>query len=146
MTSVEVPRGATLLSALQRVGFVNGTCGGHAGCWGCAVELDDGNARTWADLGLALAVAADPAAARRALDRSIELDPSLPTAWYNRGLLNLRAGRYAEAESDLEEAIRRAPDNPELVDLLQRAHRLHRQQEREQRRESRQSPEDSAHE
>jgi len=42
MSSVEVPRGVTLLNALQRVGFVHGTCGGYAGCGGCAVELEDG--------------------------------------------------------------------------------------------------------
>jgi ferredoxin len=42
MSSVEVPRGVTLLHALQRVGFVYGTCGGYAGCGGCAVELGDG--------------------------------------------------------------------------------------------------------
>jgi ferredoxin len=42
MSSVEVPRGVTLLNALQRVGFVLGTCGGYAGCGGCAVELADG--------------------------------------------------------------------------------------------------------
>jgi ferredoxin len=42
MSSVVVPRGVTLLHALQQVGFVYGACGGHGGCGGCAVELADG--------------------------------------------------------------------------------------------------------
>ena len=91
-----------------------------------AVALDPGSAGAWADLGLSLVMTADTDGAKRALDRSIQLDQTSAAAWYNRGLLYLQAGEFAKAETDLTEAARLAPGNPEVVKLLQKAHSLQR--------------------
>ena len=42
MAKLEVPAGTVLLRALESIDFIVGTCGGYAGCGGCAVELGDG--------------------------------------------------------------------------------------------------------
>ncbi|MFO7654863.1 MAG: tetratricopeptide repeat protein [Candidatus Krumholzibacteriia bacterium] len=95
-----------------------------------AVELGDGEAQTWSDLGLARIHAGDVAAAEDALDRALDLDPQLPVAWYNRGLMHYHARRWSRAASDLAEAARLAPGNQEIVDLLQRAELMARREVR----------------
>lgn len=84
-----------------------------------AVELDPAASAAWADLGMALATLGDQPAALAALTRSIDLAPEHPTAWYNRGLLHMNARRFADAEKDLGRAAQLAPDNADIVRLLQ---------------------------
>ena len=92
-----------------------------------AVRLDPGRAPAWADLGLARIMTGEPELAREALDRALRHDPGLATAWYNRGLLNLHAERLGEAEADLARAAVLAPDNPDIVQLLQQVRQMRRQ-------------------
>lgn len=77
-------------------------------------------------------VAALDAPARRPLaqanlDRAIELIPSEPAGWANRGLLYLRTNDLPKAERDLAQADKLAPNNGEIASL--RGH-LARQQGR----------------
>ena len=51
-------------------------------------------------------------AAKRDLDRAIELDPHSVAAWFNRGTLLLEEGRPEEALKDLNRAVELAPDVP----------------------------------
>lgn len=44
-------------------------------------------------------------AARRYVDRSIEANPGYADAWAERGLLQTRAGKHAEAEASLQKAL-----------------------------------------
>ena len=88
-----------------------------------AVELDGGNAAAWSDLGLALIMTDDGPGAERALSTSIELDPDSATAWYNRGLMNMRAGNLDQAEADLLKATGLAPENQDVIRLLQQVAR-----------------------
>ena len=77
------------------------------------------DAEVRSDLGLALVMTDDEDGALAAFDRALELDPELATAWYNRGLLHLHAEELEQAEKDLAEAARLAPDHPDLGQLLQ---------------------------
>lgn len=49
-------------------------------------------------------------------NRAVEFAPEQPLRWYARGLFHRNKGRFAEARSDLQEAVRRAPamEDPRL--------------------------------
>lgn len=53
----------------------------------------------------------DLVTARREIDRTVALAPGYADAWAERGLIDTRAGRYAEAESALTKALAIDPDN-----------------------------------
>lgn len=89
-----------------------------------AVQLEPDDATYWRDLGLALIMDKETEAAEQALTRSLALDDSFPTTWYNRGLMYLHRKDYTRARADLEEAARRAPDNPEVGQLIQKVRML----------------------
>lgn len=93
-----------------------------------AVILRPEDAEVRSDLGLALVMTGDEDGALEAFGRALELDPELATAWYNRGLVHLHAERLEEAEADLAEAARLAPDHPELGQLLQQVRQELRRQ------------------
>jgi Flp pilus assembly protein TadD len=93
-----------------------------------AVALSPESAQAWSDLGLALIMSDERDEAAVALGRALELDVGLVAAWYNRGLMHLHAGDLAAAEADLAEAARLAPDNREVVALLQQVIRRARSQ------------------
>ncbi|MFV3076203.1 tetratricopeptide repeat protein [Niveispirillum fermenti] len=59
------------------------------------LDRDPGNAEAWNNLGRVHEAAADKAAARGAYDQALVLAPDLPSALYNRGLMDLAAGRLA---------------------------------------------------
>jgi tetratricopeptide (TPR) repeat protein len=52
------------------------------------------------------------------LNRAIELIPAEPAGWVNRGLYHLRNNNLKEAEQDLRQAKRLAPDSAEIDTLL----------------------------
>jgi tetratricopeptide (TPR) repeat protein len=88
-------------------------------------------ARAWSALGFSLLMTAQESAGETALDRAIALDADLPEAWYNRGLAHYFAHRWAEAARDLERALDLAPDNPEILPLLQQSKGRVRRAERD---------------
>ena len=49
------------------------------------------------------------------LDRAIELIPKEPAGWANRAVLRLRTAKLQDAESDLNEAERLAPGDPDIA-------------------------------
>ncbi len=95
-----------------------------------AADLDPLVASTWQDLGLALIMSDQPKAAEDALTRSLELKPDSATSWYNRGLLHLHRHDYGKAVVDLEKAAALAPENGEVIKLLQQAQVMQRQKRR----------------
>ncbi len=95
-----------------------------------AVELNPLGASVWRDLGLALIMSEQPKDAEVALTRALRLDPVSATSWYNRGLLYLHQNDFKRAVPDLEKAATLAPDNEEVIQLLQKAQQLERQNRR----------------
>ena len=93
-----------------------------------AVRLRPESASAWADLGLALILAADLEGARPALDRALDLDPKLAVGWYNRGLLYYHARQWDAAVADLARAAELAPDDQEIVRVLEQARYWQRRQ------------------
>jgi len=79
-----------------------------------AAEAYPEDGGVWADLGVARAMLAGGGPAREAFDRALELDPSLGSAWHNRGLLNYREGRYEEAAADLGRAAALFPEDEKI--------------------------------
>ncbi len=94
------------------------------------VEERPDQARAWSALGFSLLMTAQEVAGEAALDRALSLDADLPEAWYNRGLAHYFAHRWAEAARDLEHALGLAPDNPEILPLLQQSKGRARRAER----------------
>jgi tetratricopeptide (TPR) repeat protein len=92
-----------------------------------SVAIDSTRAEPWSSLGMSMIMTGDMEAGGRALDRALDLDPELAVAWYNRGLLHFHAQRWEESARDLERAAQLAPDNQEIITLLQRAQLLARQ-------------------
>ncbi len=93
-----------------------------------AVRMNPKSAAAWRDLGLALILEGQSREAEQALDRSLALDPKSATSWYNRGLMFLHARDYGRAVADLKEAARLAPENREVIKLLQQAQVLERRE------------------
>lgn len=86
-----------------------------------AVAMNVTDARSWGDYGLALLMSRQDTAGEEALGRALELDPGLAAAWFNRGLARYHAQRWDEAVADLEQARSLAPDNDEILNVLQQA-------------------------
>ena len=59
-----------------------------------------------------------PQIAEQNLNRAVELVPQEPAGWANRGLLFIRTARLPDADRDLAEANRLAPDDPQIGRLL----------------------------
>jgi tetratricopeptide (TPR) repeat protein len=76
-------------------------------------------------LGTQLAATGQLDAAIEALQRACSLQPGLAMAWYDLGVLLVRAVRFEESEAALRKASELAPDNPrarlQLADLLKMA-------------------------
>ncbi len=70
------------------------------------------------DVGIAALDADVPQIAQESLTKAIDLVPSEPAAWADRGLLLIRDGRLDEALADLHKAERLAPDNAAIQQLL----------------------------
>ena len=85
------------------------------------MAIDENDARSWGDLGLALLMSRQEEAGEEALGRALVLDPELAAAWYNRGLARYFAGRWNEAVADLERAHELAPGNEAVAQLLRQA-------------------------
>jgi len=65
-----------------------------------AIELDPVSPAAWAQLGRLLNATADHAAARKALDRALQLAPESEPAHYHRAVLSLIEGKAEEALED----------------------------------------------
>lgn len=74
-----------------------------------AAQYDD-LAQSLAGLGNTLVDRREPALARRAFDRAIELNPRFGPAWLMRGVAELDAGEPAAALRDAEQTLRLAPE------------------------------------
>ncbi|MFH1841585.1 MAG: tetratricopeptide repeat protein [bacterium] len=86
-----------------------------------AVAADSSLGIAWRNLGVALLNTGDLAGGRVAFDYAIAQDPGSASTWFNRGLLSCNEQRWGEAYRDLEVAFRLAPDNPDILRLLQKA-------------------------
>ena len=49
---------------------------------------------------------------------ALSLDPNMAVAWYNRGTVHYRMGRFEEAEEDLQRAAGLQPDNGDFLEGL----------------------------
>jgi len=83
-----------------------------------AIETDPGLAVAWRTYGVTLARVNRHDEADAAMDKAIDLNPYAISGWYNRGLHHINLKRFAEARQDLLIAIRIAPDNPQIHQLL----------------------------
>jgi predicted O-linked N-acetylglucosamine transferase (SPINDLY family) len=79
-----------------------------------ALELDPGDGRAWAMLGVALRQR-DPAEAEAALRRAAVIGPRDPDAHFHLGNLLREQGRAAAAIESYERALALAPDHPSLL-------------------------------
>ena len=64
----------------------------------------------------------EPVKALAAIERSLMLNPDVPTQWRDRGLICYQLDRYTEARIDLENYVRRLPnaeDSPIIWQLIQ---------------------------
>ncbi len=86
-----------------------------------AVEMNPKSSRVWQDLGLAQIMSGRENEGGRSLTRALELNPEATISWYNRGLLFFHQKKFSRAKADLETAARLAPDNLEVLNLLQKA-------------------------
>lgn len=69
-------------------------------------------------VGVAALDADIPQVAEQNLNRAVELIPQEPAAWANRALLFIRTARLPDADHDLAEAKKSAPEDPEINRLL----------------------------
>ena len=121
--ALDAAGGADALS-LSWYGHLLGRKGRHREAIGVlqrAAALDGTNARTYCDLGYALLMRNELSEGEMYLDRALTLDPGLAAAWYNRGLARFHGKRWREAADDFRRALELAPENLEIVPLLQRA-------------------------
>lgn len=72
----------------------------------------------WRALGLAHLFSDQAEGAFLALDRAVAVDSTAAAGWYNRGLLNLKEQRWAEARSDLARAWELWPQNQQIEQLM----------------------------
>jgi tetratricopeptide (TPR) repeat protein len=79
------------------------------------------------DEALQLLSSGDPDGAFALLDRAILESPRFWQAYQHRGLARLQFGDTSAALSDFDEAIRLAPDEPQLYELRSRAETLLRE-------------------
>jgi tetratricopeptide (TPR) repeat protein len=85
-----------------------------------AVAADSTLGAGWRNLGVAWIQVGDAEAGRRALNRSLELQPRSTIARYNRGLLNFQEGLLQEACLDLTIAAMLKPEDESITGLLTR--------------------------
>jgi tetratricopeptide (TPR) repeat protein len=77
-----------------------------------------GNARAWLGLGIAYSQEQRYADARKALENSVQLDPSLPEAEYQLGLVAKSEGKSQEAIRHLERAVQLRPEHAKALTSL----------------------------
>lgn len=56
--------------------------------------------------------------AMQQIDRAIELEPTLPIAWYVRACFKARRGQHLQAMTDCENALQMEPDNPVFLNHM----------------------------
>ena len=83
-----------------------------------AVERAPGRAEAHEKLGLAIFLNGDPPAARPYLERACSLDPRSASARLNLAAVYAELGRFAEARSQAQEALRLDPAETRAADLL----------------------------
>jgi len=84
-----------------------------------ATEENPKGVRSWQTLAVCYAYLGRDDEAREAFDNTVRLAPSDGSAFFNRGLFHLQAGRRAEAESDLLLAVQLLDDDSRVIHLLQ---------------------------
>ncbi|MBC8424642.1 hypothetical protein H8E07_11000 [bacterium] len=80
-------------------------------------------AAAWRTYGVALARVNRHAEADTAMNRAVVLDPGAASGWYNRGLQHMNHQRPEAARSDLLVALKLAPDDPRIRQLVARLER-----------------------
>ncbi|WIG55540.1 MAG: Tetratricopeptide TPR_4 [Rhodanobacteraceae bacterium] len=116
---------------LHLLAGIRGRLGDHAGAVNAArqaLHARPDDATFCCTLGKQFAALGQLDAAIDALQRACALQPGLAMAWYNLGVLRVRAVRFAEAETALRKTLELAPHNPQarlqLADLLKMAGRV----------------------
>lgn len=116
---------------LHLLAGIRGRLGDHAGAVHAIRQALRGrpdDAAFCCSLGIQLAAVGHLDAAIEALQRACSLQPALAMAWYNLGVLQVRAVRFEEAEAALRKSLDLAPDNlqarVQLADLLKMAGRV----------------------
>ncbi|MBZ5589212.1 MAG: tetratricopeptide repeat protein [Acidobacteriia bacterium] len=101
-----------LLLLLGEVELGRGNLTGARDAFRRAVEIDSGNDRAWASLGLLAAHMGDLASARETLDKALSANGMLFEARVVRAQLALADGRPSEALAHLQRALQAKPDDP----------------------------------
>lgn len=116
---------------LHLLAGIRGRLGDHAGAVNAvrqALQACPDDATFCCTLGKQLAALGQLDAAIEALQRACALQPGLAMAWYNLGVLQVRAVRFGETEAALRKTLELAPDNLQarlqLADLLKMAGRV----------------------
>lgn len=116
---------------LHLLAGVRGRLGDHAGAVNAArqaLQARPDDATFCCTLGRQLAAIGQLDDAIDVLQRACALQPGLAMAWYNLGVLQVRAVRFGEAETALRKALELAPGNLQarlqLADLLKMAGRV----------------------
>lgn len=87
----------------------------EVGLWQDVVSKSPGKARSWYNLGTALAAVDRTDEAIAAFSRSVALDPQDAKAWFNLGQAYLLTNRFSEALPPLRAAVRLDPGKPEYT-------------------------------
>ncbi len=101
-------------AALVNRGNVKGSQGDLEGAlvdYARAIDVEPRTANAWLGRAAALSALDRSDEALAAFDRAIELDPGFPTAWTLRAALRRDRGDLSGAIADLEEHLRRWPDD-----------------------------------
>lgn len=101
-----------LLLQLGEVEMRRGHPAGARDAFRRVVEVDPGNDRAWAALGLLAAGTGDLASARDALDKALQANGTLFEARVVRAEITLADGRAPEAAQQLQRALQIRPDDP----------------------------------
>ncbi len=101
-----------LLLELGEVELRRGRAEGARDAFRRAVEVDPGNDRAWAALGLLASRLGDLASAREALDKALAANPMLFAARVVRAEIALADGQQASALAHLQRALQVKPDDP----------------------------------
>jgi Tfp pilus assembly protein PilF len=113
---------------LHLLAGIRGRLGDHAGAVDAArqaLQARPDDATFCCTLGKQLAAIGQLDAAIETLEHACALQPGLAMAWYNLGVLQVRAVRFGEAEAALRKTLELAPDNLparlQLAELLKMA-------------------------
>jgi tetratricopeptide (TPR) repeat protein len=101
-----------LLLALGEVELRRGRFNGARDAFRRVVEVDPGNDRAWAALGLLASRMGDVTSAREALDKALAANPMLFEARVVRAEIALADGQQAAALAHLQRALQVKPDDP----------------------------------